>query len=162
MFNILILHKILSLGDPPTTNASVYSLSSFKIQEKECSCKFAIDDTTGELKCYWQEDYLLQYLSVVSSTFSVAHAIVTSGYQDFLHNHLSQAGSMLFYCFTMVNVMFGSTMGIYHIYMVAMQYTPWMFMLTVPLLFRIAPINIWVRVLRKIFPILHRYNKKQI
>ena len=134
-------------------NASMYSLSTFEVQETECSCKFAVDDTIGEVKCYWQEDYLLQYISVTSSTFSVAHAIVTNGYQDLLQHRLSRAGYILFYCFTLISIMFGSTVGIYHIYMAALQETPWMFLLILALLLRIAPINIWARVLSKIFPI---------
>ena len=65
---------------------------------------------------------------------------------------ISKAGFNLFHCFALINIMFGSTVGIYNIYMAALQKTPWMFLLILPLLLRIAPINIWARVLSKIFP----------
>ena len=139
----------------PPLNTSLYSLDTLEALDTECSCELEKgEDLISNVKCSWQMDLrdCFKYVSVGTSTFSIAYAILCHGFLDIVPRHLAIRKSFLFYGFGLLNLIYGMTMGAYHVYIAGMTKTPWFFLLIIPLILRIAPVNVWYNIFSEIFP----------
>ena len=70
--------------------ATLYSLQPFKALEEKCTCKMEVfDGKWPEVKCFWEIDEILTYISLATSTVSIAYAVIQSGYYSFVQKSTS-------------------------------------------------------------------------
>ena len=133
-------------------NATLYSLPSFEVLDLSCDCKLVYNSGYQAIKCSWEIDNYFKYVSVALSTFSVAHAITLRGYLNCLPGDISVVKKGLFYIIGVTSVAYGSTIGIYQVYMAGLTKTPWFLLLIFLLFLRMAPLEIWNHLLRSMLP----------
>ena len=155
-YRVLYDNEVESEAPPPPLNSSLYSLKTFQALHTDCSCALLTKDYGHpEIKCSWKMDTqdVFKYISVASSTFAIAHTILNHGYKDFIPEYTSVGKRQIFYCYGVINLIYGITIGVYQVYIAGLTKTPWLFLLILPLILRIAPINVWFQILSNILPI---------
>ena len=163
MKHTFVLQSYIFLVDLPpadiTLNASLYSLNTLEIIDGNCECHLEDNIGVPELKCSWMVDDYFKYISVAMSAFSIANMALENGYLE-LYKHLSKSKLLFLYGFGLVNIIYGSTISIYHLYLVGISKTSWYSLLLVPLIFRIMPLDVSWHILAKTFPILKQWTKE--
>ena len=139
---------------PMVGSPDLYNLDSLQILKENCTCLVQRKNMLHfEVRCSWKVTDWFTYVSLASSTISIALAIIQQGYIHVLLKKSTPVLSKICLCFfSMMSQVVGLSWGLYLIYMISLQHSLFFMVLFLLLLLRLAPFQIWGSILAQVNP----------